>query len=70
VLIIRRLNCFIEHLVSSHSVGGRPVRWLITKILNDIFILYGGFYLIYIKILQMLFNVLDCSECILLPPYN
>jgi len=26
VLIIRRSNCIIQHLVSSHSVGGRPVR--------------------------------------------
>jgi len=25
VLIIRRSNCIIQHLVSSHSVGGRPV---------------------------------------------
>jgi len=25
VLIIRRSNCSIQHLVSSHSVGGRPV---------------------------------------------
>jgi len=26
VLIIRRSNSIIQHLVSSHSVGGRPVR--------------------------------------------
>jgi len=26
VLIIRRSNCIIQHLVSSHSVGGRSVR--------------------------------------------
>jgi len=26
VLIIRRSNCIILHVVSSHSVGGRPVR--------------------------------------------
>jgi len=26
VLISRRSNCIIQHLVSSHSVGGRPVR--------------------------------------------
>jgi len=25
VLIIRRSNCIIQHLISSHSVGGRPV---------------------------------------------
>ena len=24
MLIIRRSNCIIQHLVSSHSVGGRP----------------------------------------------
>ena len=28
VLIIRTSNCIIQHLVSSHSVGGRPVRRL------------------------------------------
>jgi len=28
VLIIRRSNCIIHHLVSSQSVGGRPVRRL------------------------------------------
>jgi len=26
VLIINRTNCIIQHLVSSHSVGGRQVR--------------------------------------------
>jgi len=26
VLIIRKSNCIIQHLVSSHSVGCRPVR--------------------------------------------
>ena len=30
MLIIRRSNCIIQHLVSSHSVGGRPVRNLPT----------------------------------------
>jgi len=25
MLIIRRSNCIIQHLVSSHSLGGRPV---------------------------------------------
>ena len=25
MLIIRRSNCIIQHLVSSHTVGGRPV---------------------------------------------
>ena len=28
VLIIRRSNCVIQHLVPSHSVGGRPVHGL------------------------------------------
>jgi len=28
VLIIRWSNCIIQHLVSSQSVGGRPVRRL------------------------------------------
>jgi len=28
VLIIRESNCIIQHLVSSHSVGGRPVHRL------------------------------------------
>jgi len=28
VLIIRRSNCVIQHLVSSHCVGGHPVRRL------------------------------------------
>ena len=26
MLIIRRSNCTVQHLVTSHSVGGRPVR--------------------------------------------
>jgi len=30
VLIVMRSNCIIQHLVSSHSVGGRPVRRLHT----------------------------------------
>ena len=30
VLIIRRADCIIQHLVSSHSVGCRPVRRLRT----------------------------------------
>ena len=34
VLIIRRSNCIIQHLVSSHSVGGRPVRRLRESSLN------------------------------------
>jgi len=30
VFIVRRLNCIIRHLVSSHSVGGRTVHRLRT----------------------------------------
>jgi len=28
VLVIRRSNCIIQHLLSSHTVGGRAVRRL------------------------------------------
>ena len=28
MLVMRRSNCIIQRLVSSHSVGGRPVRSL------------------------------------------
>ena len=34
VLIIRKSNCIIQHLVSSHSVDGRPVRRLRDSFLN------------------------------------